>query len=945
MKKNAARVCIEPLETRIAPATLFVDNAADLIITTDIGAVGLSTGDTVTWDPGAGSAHGAAVTGLIFGTTAFSTIASAITASIPNDQIKVGPGSFNETLTVNKALDIRGNQFNVDATTRTGQDETVVTSSGAAFTLSASNIRINGFAIQGSGSSSIGIAMNSALSGVSISNNIISGHNIGLRLNTFGGAGVSSVFQNLFRDNDSTSSSVGLESNLRLEDVTISGNVFDGVHDSAGIDLSFDTGSGRNVVIERNTLIGFAPANATGIRITSDVPATSQITVRNNFINGWFNGVSTNVILDGITVRGNHLEGNTSSALSSFLSGSIDAGFNFYGPTDAAAVDALVSDGFDFLPFLIDGTDADLATRGFQPVLKATLVNETTATYADPDGDLVTVKVSKGTLSDADFRFDLPERGDGFILAELLLSDDGTEFDKANITITAKRTAAGGDGFALIQEIDATGVDLGNVKVRGDLGTLLAGDADRTTTAAGRVEIASATTATGRSPLFRFDGPVTAFICRGDFRGALQVMGDADGDLGSLFVGGTAAAPNDIFTFGGRFDISGDLTSATIRGDLGGTGGGGALQVSGKLGKLTVGGSLIGGDDLNTGYVRVTGDVGSIKITGSLIGGTDFNTGAIQITGNSGPITVGGSLVGGQALTGSAFNSGQIEVSGRVAALTVRGSVLGGHQVDNNSIFDSGIIDVGGVGKIFIGGDLIGGDDFSSGRILSRGDVGSLTILGSVLGGGQESVNEATGGITILGRIGALTIGHDVRSDVTDQNGNQITLLPVVISVTGKASPATQSEAVAVKRLTIGGTVENAQILLGFSGTAPVNPDAAAGPILVKGGWIAASLAAGVDPGADEFFGTNDDAPATPGTGFSDDPAILARVARLTVLGAVTGSASGIGGFSGNFSGDHYGFVAEIFGPVKLGGLSLPLTAAAENLLAAPTLDLRLREV
>jgi hypothetical protein len=271
--------------------------------------------------------------------------------------------------------------------------------------------------------------------------------------------------------------------------------------------------------------------------------------------------------------------------------------------------------------------------------------------------------------------------------------------------------------------------------------------------------------------------------------------------------------------------------------------------------------------------------------------------------------------------------------------------VLGGHQVDNNSIFDSGIIDVGGVGKIFIGGDLIGGDDFSSGRILSRGDVGSLTILGSVLGGGQESVNEATGGITILGRIGALTIGHDVRSDVTDQNGNQITLLPVVISVTGKASPATQSEAVAVKRLTIGGTVENAQILLGFSGTAPVNPDAAAGPILVKGGWIAASLAAGVDPGADEFFGTNDDAPATPGTGFSDDPAILARVARLTVLGAVTGSASGIGGFSGNFSGDHYGFVAEIFGPVKLGGLSLPLTAAAENLLAGPTLDLRLREV
>ena len=78
-----------------------------------------------------------------------------------------------------------------------------------------------------------------------------------------------------------------------------------------------------------------------------------------------------------------------------------------------------------------------------------------------------------------------------------------------------------------------------------------------------------------------------------------------------------------------------------------------------------------------------------------------------------------------------------------------------------------------------------------------------------------------------------------MRSDVTDQNGNQITLLPVIISVAGKANPPTQAEAMAIKRLIIGGGVDNAQVLIGFSGTTAVNPDAATGPILVKGGWIA----------------------------------------------------------------------------------------------------------
>ncbi|HET6408550.1 MAG TPA: right-handed parallel beta-helix repeat-containing protein, partial [Chthoniobacteraceae bacterium] len=726
MTCTSVRLCIEPLETRIAPATLFVDNANDFIITTDTGTFGLSAGDTVTWDPGAGSGHGAAVTGLIFGTNAFATIGAAIAASAINDQIKVGPGTFNETLVVNKTLNIQGNQVGVDATTRSGTPETVVSSAGAGFTVSASNVRITGFTIQGSGTTSLGIATNNAVSGFTVSNNIITGHQVGLRLNTFAGGAESNVLNNLFVDNDSSASSIGIESNLRLENVLISGNTFGGVHNRAAIDLTFDTATGRNIVIERNTLAG--SPGATGIIIASDVPETSRITIRNNFINGWANGVTVNDPPEGITIRGNHLAGNTSSALNGTGTALIDAKFNFYGPTDLSGVDAEVNGPYDFQPFLTDGTDADLATRGFQPLLKATLVNDTTATYSDPDGDLVTVKVSKGTLSDADFRFELPERGGGFILAELLLSDDSAEFDQANLTITAKRTAAGGDGLALIQEIDATGVDLGNIKVKGDLAVLFSGDADLATKAAGRIDVVSATTASGRIPLYRFNRSVDAFIAAGDFLGTFQTLGGAQSSLGSLLIGGTAGTLGGSLAFLGQFDITGNLGPATIRGDLNGS----AFDVGGNLAKLTVGGSVIGVDNFNSGYVKVIGNTGPIKIAGSLVGGTDFNTGAIQITGNAGPITIGGSVLGGFARDGSAFNSGLIEVTGHATAITVRGSVIGGRQVDSNSIFDTGSIQVGSAGKVFIGGDLIGTDDFTTGRLSSVGDVGSLAIGGSV---------------------------------------------------------------------------------------------------------------------------------------------------------------------------------------------------------------------
>ena len=84
-------------------------------------------------------------------------------------------------------------------------------------------------------------------------------------------------------------------------------------------------------------------------------------------------------------------------------------------------------------------------------IAPATLVDAHTVTYTDVDFDLVTIKSSKGAFVDpnvnsSDFTFTgLPAFGQRLVLRDL--SNDGITFKGATLTITAQRTAAGGDGL------------------------------------------------------------------------------------------------------------------------------------------------------------------------------------------------------------------------------------------------------------------------------------------------------------------------------------------------------------------------------------------------------------------------------------------------------------------------------------------------------------------
>src|SRR5262245_30951417 len=119
----------------------------------------------------------------------------------------------------------------------------------------------------------------------------------------------------------------------------------------------------------------------------------------------------------------------------------------------------------------------------------ATLVNPNTLTYRDVDGDAVTVTSSNpifsaGTINNV-FHFDTGTVDGSNLTAQQLQLIDLTGVSAAqgtNLTIKAVRNkATHGNGQVNVGHIDATGIDLGQVQIVGDLGAIDAGDADTST--------------------------------------------------------------------------------------------------------------------------------------------------------------------------------------------------------------------------------------------------------------------------------------------------------------------------------------------------------------------------------------------------------------------------------------------------------------------------------
>lgn len=572
----------------------------------------------------------------------------------------------------------------------------------------------------------------------------------------------------------------------------------------------------------------------------------------------------------------------------------------------------------------------------------ATLISATTLTYRDVDGDNVTVKFSKPILTAANastiFTFDTAfAAATGQQLQSINLASVAATATGTTVFTTASRsTTNGGDGFAALGQIDATGIDLGAVNVDGDLGRIVVGNAITTTPGLASLTVASLGrfgTNTGAANLDTVvQGKLGVLTVKGDVKNAfVTAQGGPDGKIGPVTIGGSligGAAAN-----AGRISASGDIGRITIKGSMIGDSGqaSGQIGTAGSIASVTIGGDLKGADGVNSGQLVSQGAIGSVRITGDVIGGSNIGTG--YVGGNSfASVTIGGNFLGGS----SAF-SGHITSNGAIGAVRIAGDVIGGSGSGSGQLKS-----LSNLASVTIGGNLQGGTADFSGTIIATGSLAYLRVVGDIVGGSASAGDLMKSGYVEAQRISVLSVGGSLISgtDTTvgsfnnngairvDDDIASITVgniignptNPFEISARGKANP-TATRDVAIGSLRVLGRVEYADIIAGVDvdGLAK-NADAQINAVTVSGDWIASSLVAGAIPG-NGFYGDAGDAKMS-GAGVKDNITLSSKITSLTIAGQANGDFAGIGS---------NGIVAENIGTVRVGGTLIPTTAGNGN--------------
>lgn len=466
------------------------------------------------------------------------------------------------------------------------------------------------------------------------------------------------------------------------------------------------------------------------------------------------------------------------------------------------------------------GGGGTLSARGIFLNDDVRILNARSFQYVDLDGDIVTVKLSKGSLSvptgaalstgDITFvRGGAPDVG-GRFLQMLNLSNDGNEFAGVNIEVTSRVQVLAdgtvlGDGKSNVGAIESSvpvaglfqftsGVALGRVEVSGDVGRVIAGSALRPAgvgvlkagsfgAGANLPDSTGGLTADTSVVL----GPIGQMIINGDFKGALLVIGDAQnmpiptgpvGRIGKLVVKGNLAGGSEFGT--GRILTTGGIGSATLGGIVGGSGDSSAsIQgVNGftpAIGKLTLLGDIVGGTGANSAVVEMAG-IGQLNlgrlatntspaVEADIIGGTGASSGRIVSSGGIGELTMNGSLTGG-----AGERSGQVFVQNVLGKTRITGNMAGGAGNSSGALI-AGVMS----GAVTIEGDLKGGAGSDSGVITTNGIIAGFERLpgdahsiifgkagvaskGSIIGG----EGSGSGRVGIAGKLSKFTVFGDI---------------------------------------------------------------------------------------------------------------------------------------------------------------------------------------
>ncbi len=411
----------------------------------------------------------------------------------------------------------------------------------------------------------------------------------------------------------------------------------------------------------------------------------------------------------------------------------------------------------------------------------------------------------------------------------------------------------------------------------------------------------------------------------GNDTGELLALGASMGvvKIGGDIKGGTGA----MSTFSGAIDSHGTIKSVTVGGSLVGGAGGDSGEIiafgTGGMGTVKIGLDVVGGPGSAgfSGDIDSHGKLAAVTIGGSLIGGSNFDSGLVVSTGDMAMVQVGGNVQGG-----GGGSSGFIHSLAKLAGVKVAGSVIGGTGIDSGQIESA--LDMG---AITIGLDLRGADAsgamnlFCSGFITSEHKIASVTIGGSIISGVNSSSNP-------LFDDGAIRAGDDlgkvlVKGSLLGNGTNSVLL-------TGRGQAHPGGTDVAIGSVTVNGRIVFTNILAGYNDSfapTPENGDAQIGAIKVGGDWTASNVVAGAQNlGTDDALGGTGSAVDNVNFGDVHDrsigagsAALLSKIASIAIGGVIQGTAVN--------PNDHFGFVAEQIGSFTVAGIAIPLLSGAHN--------------
>ena len=419
--------------------------------------------------------------------------------------------------------------------------------------------------------------------------------------------------------------------------------------------------------------------------------------------------------------------------------------------------------------------------------------------------------------------------------------------------------------------------------------------------------------------------------------GTTITFDDVDGDIISIkATGGKVTADMLVFGPGGVLQLVDLTVTNTLRDGANITF---SVRQNGGDGLLNVG--AIDATGIQLGTVKITGDLGQIDVGRGdalkpalkqlIVGSLGALGDSTQIPGTEDPLfsEIRGALP--KLIVRGAFTNAVFDVLGRLGNATIGGEFSGTGAFTATQF--SGLAALGrDVTSQVAGGNTLASSGLSAGSIGTLNIKKSLTNSAVNSGGGISSATVGgsinKGAIVAAGAMRVVKVFGAITSDDP--------AVPSVVAALASPPSSKPSAAIAINSLVVRGSVLNAEILLGYNQSfEPVNGDASAGKVNIKGSFTASSLVAGVKDDTADGFGQNDVRIGFPAE--DPTPKIFSRIASLIISGAAEGSDA---------AGDSFGITAQQISSARINGVKVVLDKVLKDDIVIGTKgDFRLVEV